>query len=293
MNKETPYLDRIKQCYPGLHIYSAKMNEIGQNNDVLIVNDSLVFRFAKYREGTDHLELEMEILSGVYDYVSLPIPRPIYKNFTSKEPGQSFMGYEMIDGQPMWGTIISSSKSADQLQNIANQLAQFLHELHSIPVGEAVPTLEKANVDPYKDISNLYGKIRNELFPYMRDEARWETSEHFETYLSDESHFNFTPCLIHGDFGASNILYSSNKNNITGVIDFGGSYVGDPAYDFAGILSSYGEEFLHRLTNKYPGIDQILKRMKFYKSTFALQEALFGIENNDVEAFKNGIKAYR
>lgn len=68
---------------------------------------------------------------------------------------------------------------------------------------------------------------------------------------------------------------------ISGIIDFGGSGLGDPAYDFAGILSSYGEEFFEMCINLYPNGNEISERVKFYKSTFALQEALHGIENDD------------
>jgi len=35
------------------------------------------------------------------------------------------------------------------------------------------------------------------------------------------------------------------------------------------------------------------ERLAFYAGTFALQEALFGIENGDRQAFENGIAAYR
>lgn len=42
----------------------------------------------------------------------------------------------------------------------------------------------------------------------------------------------------------------------------------------------------------YPEGEKIKERVKFYRSTFALQEALHGIENNDEEAFRNGIAAY-
>lgn len=38
---------------------------------------------------------------------------------------------------------------------------------------------------------------------------------------------------------------------------------------------------------------EIFERVKFYKSTFALHEALHGFENNDRQAFENGIKDYR
>lgn len=45
--------------------------------------------------------------------------------------------------------------------------------------------------------------------------------------------------------------------------------------------------------NLYPNGTEIADRVRFYRSTFALQEALHGVENNDLEAFENGIKAYR
>ncbi len=63
-------------------------------------------------------------------------------------------------------------------------------------------------------------------------------------------------------------------------------------YDFAGILNGYGEFFLRRFDKTYPEIESFWERIWFYKGTFALLEALFGIENNDKEAFSNGIEAY-
>lgn len=42
----------------------------------------------------------------------------------------------------------------------------------------------------------------------------------------------------------------------------------------------------------YYKITSLLDRVYFYKSTFALQEALLGIENGDQEAFKNGLAGY-
>ena len=45
--------------------------------------------------------------------------------------------------------------------------------------------------------------------------------------------------------------------------------------------------------HQYPNGIEISERVKFYKSTFALQEALHGIENDDRQAFESGIKDYR
>jgi aminoglycoside 2''-phosphotransferase len=47
------YIERIKKVYPSLSILDCKPNEIGQNNDVLIVNESFVFRFPKYQRGLE------------------------------------------------------------------------------------------------------------------------------------------------------------------------------------------------------------------------------------------------
>ncbi|WMM34355.1 aminoglycoside phosphotransferase family protein [Shouchella clausii] len=98
---------------------------------------------------------------------------------------------------------------------------------------------------------------------------------------------------MHGDFGSSNILWNPESSRITGIIDFGGSCLGDPAYDFAGILSSYGRHFFDMCISLYPNDSELSDRANFYKSTFALQEALHGIENDDKQAFESGIKGFR
>lgn len=127
----------------------------------------------------------------------------------------------------------------------------------------------------------------------MKIEAQRQIADSFETYLNSEACSNLHTTLIHGDFGATNILWDPSTYTISGIIDFGGSSIGDPAYDFAGLLSSYGEAFFNRCLNLYPNGAEIAERVKFYRSTFALQEALHGVENDDIEALENGMKAYR
>ena len=58
------YEKRIRAVYPDLKITHSEMNEIGQNNDVIIINDSLVFRFPKYTEGIMKLKKETRVLEG-------------------------------------------------------------------------------------------------------------------------------------------------------------------------------------------------------------------------------------
>ncbi|MDP7977886.1 phosphotransferase family protein [Bacillus sp. WLY-B-L8] len=291
MVRENEYVQYLEKVYPNLDVQTAYVNDIGQNNDVLIVNENIVFRFPKYEEGIAKLIAETKLLEKIQNYVSLSIPCPSYQHFQPMEPGKVFSDYNIINGEPFWNTTFLQLYEEEQSTGAA-QLANFLKELHSIPVLEISPLLKGNTADIYSEIENLYFQLKEKLFSYMKESARQDVSQSFEAYLSDDSHFTFQPCLIHGDFGMTNILYDGKEKRISGIIDFGGAGIGDPAYDFAGLLSSYGSHFLEGFSSLYPNFDQVMDRMNFYRSTFALQEALFGLRNNDRKAFEQGIKDY-
>jgi aminoglycoside 2''-phosphotransferase len=100
--------------------------------------------------------------------------------------------------------------------------------------------------------------------------------------------------LRHGDLGGDNIRYDPATNRVTGIIDFTFAALGDPAVDLAG-LSWYGEVFVEALSACYPTLaDPALRsRARFYRSTFALQQALWAIRAGDAAEFEDGIAAYR
>jgi aminoglycoside 2''-phosphotransferase len=114
---------------------------------------------------------------------------------------------------------------------------------------------------------------------------------HFEAFLNEPRVHTFKPALRHGDFGPSNILYDAGARVIGGIIDFSSAGLGDPAADIAA-GSCYGASFFERLRGAYPQVESVLERARFYRGTFALQEALHGALNNDREAFESGIAGY-
>src|SRR5205085_6629176 len=117
------------------------------------------------------------------------------------------------------------------------------------------------------------------LFQYMRPDARQQVTDNFDHYLRNLTRFTYPPVLRHGDFGGSNILYDSQTNSISGIIDFELLGFGDPATDVAA-LSTYGEEFFALCLDIYPEMQTMLDRARFYRSTFALQEAYYGLRDN-------------
>ena len=251
----------------------------------------MVFAASPRSRSRSRKAVETTILRSIHGYVNLEIPNLQFVHLEGQPPGVAFVGYPRIPGAPLWRQTLQAISDPAVVERLARQLGEFLKRLHSLPV-ERIPVLLPM-VDTWAAYDDLYGRIREKLFPYMRPAGQQRAEDHFEAFLGNASNFAFQPALKHGDFGPSNILYNSEAQAVCGIIDFGGCTLGDPAYDFAGLLNGYGEAFVRSCAAVYPAVDSLMRRAGFYQATFALTEALFGIENNDPQAFESGIKAYR
>jgi len=283
----TDYISVIKKQYPDLVINNSKVDENSNFNQVIHVNENLIFRFPRYEDSLKTIKVETEILRFLQGKTTLPVPNPVYTHLDASV-GEAFMGYEMIDGK--WVNIYELAKSVDEptLEHLAQQLANFLQSLHSISVDNLPVQPEKIAVSYWAD---LYKRIQNGLYDKMRPDARKEVTELFEGYLAiaDETE----NCLIHGDFGTGNILYDKTQG-FTGVIDFGFVGIGDPAIDYSAIYGFRGRglTLFNQMLQHNPSLEEMLPRIKFYSETFALQEALHGYENDDPEALQAGLELY-
>jgi len=296
MDKQSAYIQAIRAVYPDLAIETTHFNQNGQFNDILIVNDESIFRFPKTAREAAKLVSEIALLRSLQNRVTVPVPNPIYRSAETvpiAPIGQNFMGYRLLPGEPLWPGTLFAIKDEGLLQHVANQLATFLYQLHTIRVEELTVQLPASR--GCAEWADMYDRFRAKLFPFMRPDACKWVVQHFESFLDDERNCTYAPALIHGDFGPSNILYDARTKSISGVIDFSSAGWGDPALDFAAIICSvsYGEQFLQRFSAIYPGIDALLARSRFYAGTFALQEALYGLEDGDQEAFARGIRSYQ
>lgn len=290
MGKESIRLRQIIERYPELTIRSFRSyNTEGQFTDILIVNEELVFRFPRYLHVAQSLQREMDLLSQIQPHLSLPVPDPIYQNKEGDSWEQVFMGYRLIPGETLQQKTLANLERQGQLDPVIRQIGTFLQELHGLPPETLAMDLPVA--DTVEEWAEMYADIRSQLFPSMRPDARDWVSLHFETFLNEPDLHVFEPRLRHGDFGASNILYDAARQTITGVIDFSFTGLGDPAVDIAAI-STLGEPFFGRLQQSYPEIANLLDRARFYRGTFALQEALDGFRDQDKHAFDRGMAEY-
>ncbi len=291
MDRRIVYLARVRDVYPDLDIQTVESHSGGQFNDILVVNEGLIFRFPKTSDAARKLATETVILRALQGRVNLPVPDPVYLGSDPRTGEPLFMGYRMIPGEPLWRETVAAIEDEDILDRLATQLAIFLRQLH----GVAVPDLglELPVADGVDRWMGMYVAFREELFGYIREDARRLIAREFEEFLGETRHFEWQPCLRHGDFGSSNILYDPHAQHISGVIDFGSAALGDPATDLAAV-SGYGERLLEGFYPVYPDLLSTAsrERAEFYRSTFALQQALWALRAGDQEEFQDGISGY-
>jgi len=292
MSRQALCIEAVQRVYPNLEMQSAYFRAGGQYNDILIVNNALIFRFPRYAEAFHALADETAILTAIQGKLPLPTPNPIYAHLDTSDFTQAFVGYPLIAGESVNIYTLEARYDSATCQRLADQLADFLKALHTIS-----PDLLAVKLgvnDNHAYWSDLYERIRTKLFPLMSTAGRKQVIDHFEPYLADEHHFEYTPVLRHGDFGTGNILFDAAAQHFTGVIDFGSAGLGDAAVDLSAVYGwrGRGEAFAYRLFSHYHELESMLPRARFYAGTFLLQEALFGAENNEPDLIASGLEPY-
>jgi aminoglycoside 2''-phosphotransferase len=270
------HLDRIRETFPDLAISSVRPNTDGLINDVLIINEELVFRFPKNDQWAKRLlENEIKVLDLAHKYVDLRLP-------LFEHRAEDFVVYRLIPGTPLQRNDILAMSESEQ-DRIAERLAQFLYQFHNIPMQEIESQgISQSDVNRSRDVwIRLYENIRRELFPVMMEHAKEWVERHFAPLLKDERWMDYKPLLVNGDFVSYHILFDRDRKEINGVIDFGTAGIGDPASDFSCVISSYGESFLRRMARYYPQIEDAIDRARFWTGTLEYQWILTGMRTKD------------
>ena len=64
-DKRQQYQESIAAACPELTVHTAALYRSGQNNDLLLVNDELLFRFPQYPQGIAAQRRELAVLNAV------------------------------------------------------------------------------------------------------------------------------------------------------------------------------------------------------------------------------------
>lgn len=282
----------IGECFPALTIDTLAYLSEGWESVACLVNGHLVFRFAKRAVSEASLRTEVRLLPALAPHLPLPIPQVA---FVGDPPGRhvsyAFVGYQMLPGT-------SALRWPDAVWDAAwwkPPVGAFLTALHAFPVEQArqlgVRHLNQSlklggtsaePADWRAMLGDLYDLTRAVACPLLPNAARHTLTRRFEWFLAEGRHFAFTPVLLHADLAEDHILLDIPHRRVTGIIDFGDTGIGDPAFDvWAQVLPYYrgtvDETFLARRT--------------FYRTLVPpLNALLFGQLHAEAHLVKEGLE---
>jgi aminoglycoside 2''-phosphotransferase len=173
----------------------------------------------------------------------------------------------------------------DEQRALATDLGDFLCVLHAVPVA-LLP--ERTTAPPSTDWHDLLVRCETLAFPLIAPNAVPQLRQAFRDFLNVCD--RLPRLIVHGDFGTGNILV--HEGRLTGVIDFSGCEVGDPAYDYASLAAGLGDVFVDTILHRLQSDQGIRRRMSFYRLTFPLLDILHGLEHDDHDALRAGVEAF-
>ena len=276
MIPEADYLNHIQRTFPALNIEDVQINQDGMVNVSVIVNRERVFRFPRAEWGVDLLRNEMNALDLIRPYVDIPIPDWDYRT-------DEMISYPFIPGDPLLTDDILRMSDAEA-DGVAERLATFLKQMHSIPMTEvrAAHIQRSDTARTIDDWLQLHEDVQEHLCPLMWHDGREWVRRHFAPLLANRTFMDHVPIFMNGDLATYHLLFNRQANTFNGIIDFGTAGIGDPAADFCTLMNQYGESFLRRMSRIYPEIGEHIDRARFWAGTLELQWALRGIKDGNM-----------
>ncbi|HTJ32994.1 MAG TPA: aminoglycoside phosphotransferase family protein [Dactylosporangium sp.] len=134
--------------------------------------------------------------------------------------------------------------------------------------------------------------VERELFPLMSAPGRRRARQELDAVLAHPA--PVTPVLVHGDLGGGNLLWDPGPPlRLTGVIDWDGLFLGNPANDVASIAATYGWTIADQAARTAGYGSEVLRQARQIRATFALQQALPAARSGDTASLDDGLQAYR
>ncbi|SFB08244.1 MULTISPECIES: phosphotransferase [unclassified Bacillus (in: firmicutes)] len=271
----------ILSQFPQLSPITIKLIGKGFDNTVFKVNNQYVFRFPRREVGHELLEIENMLLPAIVATASMAIPKPIFFGHPSENYPWSFTGYRLVEG------ITPSTVNHDDRLKSVERLAEFLKVLHSIPInlaeGLGVPydTLERLSIKKRKEqLKNYVQKaVGNQLIAQVELLTKYVDSlEQIETAGP--------LVLVHGDLHIRNLLLNS-QNEVSGIIDWGDTHIGNPAVDLSIAYSFIPNSGRGLFFEKYGQVKGETKKLARFKAIYtAVLLLVYGHDLQDGEIVK-------
>ena len=279
-------LQRVRAIMPELKIDHLEVNQEGLINEVVIINQQYVFRFARTEKFARILETELKILDLIRPRIGLSVPTPIHIC-------SDCMVYPLLDGQPLSRKMVLGYDDSAQ-DHIARQMGSFLYRLHTTGTSGLDWEIPSTSAPVRRqDWLSIWQEVKAKIYPLLQKyQIEW-AEDLFHNVLDDPKSSAWEPALIHGDLASYHIIVDAQALKITGVIDFGMAGMGDAASDIGGLINIYGETFVNRMHPSYPHLEKYIPRARFYAQLLELEWVLRGLESGEAFWFTAHLGAAR
>jgi aminoglycoside 2''-phosphotransferase len=281
----------IASRFPQLKPANCRELTAGWENQVLEINGEYIFRFPKLRRRWSRQWREIGLLEWLAPRLTVTVPHYefIWKG-TRKHP-QKLAGYRKVPGVACTGDALSD----EWMDRLGEDLGGFLSELHDLrPTGEVSKSL--AGFERKSWLASQHRSYRDAkgyAYPLLDAAARVRAEAFWAEYLEKIPHFKFRTALCHSDLTDQNLIIDPSNGKLNGVIDWGDARIGDPAFDFAGLMASnprVGEKALATYVREKKGVRE---RAALYMVKSFFSELAWGVWAKDERATKIGLRDVR
>ncbi|MFE1956171.1 aminoglycoside phosphotransferase family protein [Streptomyces sp. NPDC059524] len=211
--------DLLQEQHPDLAGLAVREVTGGWGNQMWRLGDELVVRMQRMDPTPDLQLKERRWLPVLAPRLPLPVPTPVRFGEPSARFPRHWTVMSWVHGEPLDYSSISRSDHA------ADTLAGFLKALHveapvDAPIGKDRGDHPKKCADAFDQF--FHTVVRDGLADDVR--AVWD-----DAVAAPE--WEGPPLWVHGDLHPANVVVSDGT--LSGVIDFGDMFAGDPAWDLA------------------------------------------------------------
>jgi aminoglycoside phosphotransferase (APT) family kinase protein len=217
----------LSRQFPELPVHTLQFLGTGWDNTVFLVNGTWVFRFPHRQVALPGVRTEMAVLPRLAPHLPLPIPHPVFLGHGSQDYPWPFFGARMVPGRES----ATFQLTADERTALAPQLARFLRALHTPELREALCPILPPDTLRRTDMATRLPKTRQKLVELRR--LGLETFEDALAEVFEEARRLPPPtatALVHGDLHFRHLLMEE-RQQLSGIIDWGDLHLGDPAVD--------------------------------------------------------------
>ena len=204
---------------------NLKITEVhpnGWDNRTFRLGDRMSVRLPSAARYSLQVDKEQKWLPVLSEKLPLPVPKPLARGEPNHNYPYNWSIYEWIDGHT------ATPECIDDMAKFATELGGFLIALRRINAeGGPGPGPGHRGGD-----LNVYNDQTQKAIEILSTKSNLDTqllAEVWDTALS--SKWVHPPVWIHGDISSGNVLV--NNGEISAVIDFGSTAIGDPACDLS------------------------------------------------------------